>query len=210
MKKLFSPLLLVCFSMLLFQQTTTAAAYQEGVHYNLIKPAQHTTTGNKIEITELFSYTCPHCHRFEPYLDKWVPTLGNDAQFRRMPAIFSARWELLARAYYVADVLGIKEKIHKPLFNAIHNEKKRITRKEHLIKFFEKYGVSPEKFNKTYQSFAVESKIAYAKKMSRSYQISGTPSLVINGKYRVEPGKGIGFQEMIDITNFLIEKERQS
>ncbi|RMH19219.1 MAG: thiol:disulfide interchange protein DsbA/DsbL [Gammaproteobacteria bacterium] len=210
MKKILTLSLILLGTTLLWWQPAQAERYVEGVHYHRITPAQPTTHGKKIEVVELFWYGCPHCHHFEPYLAEWLPKLKDDVVFEHMPAIFSTRWELLARAFYAAEILGIQEKIHRPLFIAIHEEKRRITRKEHVVAFFEKFGVSEEAFNKAYNSFAVDSKVRFARKMSRNYQISGTPALIIDGKYRIEPGKNVGFEDMLKIADYLIDKERHN
>jgi len=170
---------------------------------------QPTLDSSKIEVVELFWYGCPHCHKFQPYVEKWLKTKPANVSYIRMPAILREEWSLHARAFYAAEILGIQERIHAPLFDAIHIEKRRLFSEDALMQFFEEFGVSNEEFRNAFHSFMVDSKVRRARQMTRRYQIRGTPAVVINGKYVTGPGMAQGFDNMIKVIDYLVKKESQ-
>lgn len=184
-----------------------APAFQEGKDYKRIIPEQPGIVDGKVEVVELFWYGCPHCHRFQPFVEKWLETKPDNVVFIRMPAILRESWTLLARAYYTAEALGKVEEIHQPLFHAIHNEKRRFTTEQSLSEFFAEHGVPPEDFRKAYHSFTVDNKVRRARLMTKRYQTQGTPSVVIAGKYRTDPGMTNGFAGMIGVIDYLAKLE---
>jgi len=93
--------------------------------YEMVTPAQPTTSKDKVEVVELFWYGCPHCYKFEPYVERWLKRKPKNVKFVRMPGVFRASWEIHARAYYTAEILGVVDKVHKPMFEAIHEQKRR-------------------------------------------------------------------------------------
>ncbi|MEJ2572519.1 MAG: thiol:disulfide interchange protein DsbA/DsbL [Gammaproteobacteria bacterium] len=195
--------------LIVFPLLAQAATYQEGVNYKRIVPAQPTEGQGKIEVVELFWYGCPHCYRFQPYMARWLKHKPADVVYRRMPAILRPNWALLARAFYTAQALGIADRIHQPLFDAIHAEKRRMDSETDLMKFFAEQGISNDEFKKTFHSFTVEAKVNRAREMSRRYQAEATPSVVVDGKYILNPDNSNGnFNTMIKIMNYLIDKER--
>lgn len=187
-----------------------AADFQEGKEYIRLSTPQPTTNPDKIEVVEMFWYGCPHCYHLEPYVEEWLHTKPDDVEFVRMPAVLSPRWELLARAWYTAELLGVTDKIHKPLFDAIHQEHHRINSVEDLKQFFVDHGVPPEEFDQTYNSFGVAAKINRAREMTRRYGVRGVPTLVINGKYRTSASEAGGQKQMFEVMDYLIEKERKA
>jgi len=181
---------------------------KEGVQYQVIKNAQPTASEDKIEVLELFWYGCPHCYHLESELDTWLKNKPDDIVFVRVPAILGPSWELYARAFYTAELLGVADKIHKPLFDRIHKEKKPIRNLQQLKDFFIAQGVSAQDFDDTYKSFAVITKTNRAKQASSLYGISGVPALVVNGKYRTSAREAGGNREILEVVDFLVEKER--
>jgi thiol:disulfide interchange protein DsbA len=187
-----------------------ATTFVEGKDYRVLPQAQPTTNPDRIEVLELFWYGCPHCHRFEPYIEKWLKTKPDNVDFVRMPAILREKWSLHARAYYTAETLGIVDKIHKPLFDAIHVEKRYLFDEDSLMQFFSEFGVSNEEFRNTFHSFAVDSKVRRARQMSKRYMATGTPAVVVNGKYLTGPGMAKGFANLIKVINFLVAREEKA
>jgi len=188
--------------------TVYAEGFTQGQDYVELSSPQPTSTGDKIEVVELFWYGCPHCYTLEPYLQDWLTSKPDDVEFVRMPGIASKRWELLAKAYYVAELLGVLDKTHDALFEVIHKEKRKITDEAALQEFFVDQGISAEEFKSTFNSFAVNVKVNNARDMSRRYAITGVPTLVINGKYKTSLGMARGSKNAIRILNYLIEQER--
>lgn len=172
-------------------------------------PAQPTATGNKIEVLEFFWYGCPHCYALEPYLEKWQTTKADDVQLRRVPAILGKNWIPHARAYFTAQKLGIVDKIHRPLFNAIHKDKQKIIDEKTLRDFFVKMGVDKDEFSRIYESNEISEKIQEAFILGQQYQITGVPAIIVNGKYRTSTSMAGSNANLIEIINQLTAKERK-
>jgi thiol:disulfide interchange protein DsbA len=160
-------------------------------------------------VVELFWYGCPHCYRLEPYLHTWLKSKPEDVHFVRMPAILGTSWELLAKAYFTAELLGVMDKAHGALFSAIHEKKNKIRDEKMLREVFVGLGVSPEDFDKTFNSFAVTIKVNNARMMTRRYGITGVPTVIVNGKYNTSASLAGSNQNIIDIINQLVEQERK-
>ncbi|RMD68426.1 MAG: thiol:disulfide interchange protein DsbA/DsbL, partial [Gammaproteobacteria bacterium] len=147
----------------------------------------------------------------EPLVEAWLKRKPEDVVFRRMPAIFTnPLWALHARAYYTAEALGIVDKIHRPLFDAIHKERRPMNTEKDIEAFFAEHGVDPETFRRTFHSFYVEAKVRQAREMTRRYGIDGVPSFIVDGKYRTSPRQAGGNLEVFKVIDFLIEKERKA
>ncbi|MGH8245677.1 MAG: thiol:disulfide interchange protein DsbA/DsbL, partial [Gammaproteobacteria bacterium] len=143
--------------------------YQIGKHYQEIVPAQPVATDGKIEVIEVFWYGCPHCYDFEPYIDAWAASKAPDVEFRRIPAAFNKAWQIHAKAYYAAEVLGVVDKIHTPFFKALHESKRRLDDEASLAQFFAENGVSKEAFIEAFSSFAVDAKVQQALQSVKQY-----------------------------------------
>lgn len=187
-----------------------AAAVEEfvlGRDYQAVTPPQPVADTSKIEVLEVFWYGCSHCFDFEPYVAKWLANKPDDVDFKRVPAAFNKNWKLHAKTYYAAEALGVLDKVHAPLFKAIHEEKQKLTDEESLAGFFAKQGVSADDFRQTLSSFGVEGKLQQAQLMVRRYGVTGVPAMVVNGKY-VAGATADTFANMLRIVDFLIAKER--
>ena len=194
---------------MLVSMTACADAYTQGQDYIELSNPQPTTSGEKIEVVELFWYGCPHCYHLDPFLEDWVASKPDDVEFVRMPAVLGKRWGLLAKAYYTAELLGVVDKIHLALFKALHEDKKKINDEAALQDFFVDQGVSAEDFKNTFNSFAVNVKVNNARQVTRRYAITGVPTIIVNGKYSTSPGLARSNEGVIKVMNYLIEKERR-
>lgn len=184
-----------------------ADTYEEGVHYERIVPAQPTSTVDKVEVLEIFWYGCPHCFRFEPYVERWLRKKPENAQFVRLPGVFRPSWEVGARAFYTAQLLGKFDELHKPIFNATHLQKRNLNTEDAMRDFFAENGVDKKDFIKTYNSFAVGTRLRRAKTMTTRYGIQGVPAIIVAGKYRLSARTAGSNAEMLKVINFLVEKE---
>ena len=194
---------------MLVSMTACAESYTQGQDYVELSNPQPTSSGDRIEVVELFWYGCPHCYHLDPFLEEWTENKPDDVEFVRMPAVLGKRWGLLAKAYYTAELLGDIDKIHLALFKAIHEDKNKINDEAALQGFFVAQGVSAEDFKNTFNSFAVNVKVNNAKQMTRRYAITGVPTIIVNGKYRTGPGMARGNEGVIKVINYLVEKERR-
>lgn len=202
-------LLLLALSPLSALAAPAPAALVEGKDYEVIEaPGPFAPLAGKIEVAEVFGYTCPHCAHFEPILEAWANKLPKDVRFTPVPAVFGGYWDSYARAYYAADQLGVAKRSHAAMFDALH-EKGSLpltnVSPEELAGFYKDYGVSAPQFNTALKSDAVEAKLAAAKAFAQRVKVQGTPSLVINGKYLV---KGTSFEGMLRNADALIARER--
>lgn len=201
--------LALCVGLLGGMGAASAASYSEGIEYQAIKPAQPTRNPGKVEVVELFWYGCPHCHKLEPELSRWLENKPADVDFVRMPAILGPSWELMARAFFSAELLGVADETHEALFEIIHVKRDRSI---HSIKgleaFFADHGIDAERFRSTYNSFAVATKLNQARLMTRRYGIDGVPALVVNGKYRTTASIAGGDAGMLKVVDHLVAQER--
>ncbi|HIF51824.1 MAG TPA: thiol:disulfide interchange protein DsbA/DsbL [Thiotrichaceae bacterium] len=178
--------------------------------YNVISPAQPTQTGDKIEVLEIFWYACPHCYDFEPYVNEWLENVPEDVTFRRMPGIFRKSWIPHAKAFYTAEKMGILDKIHTPLFHAIHRDKKKLFDDKSIKKFFLKQGVDKAEFTKIYESDEIDTKAKQAYVMGSRYKVTGVPAVIVNGKYMVSGSTAGSFENVLKVVDSLVDKERAS
>lgn len=205
----------ICFAavaMLAMQLATLSAQAQDdnyvaGEHYDVISPAIRGSS-DKIEVTEFFWYGCGHCYNFEPQLSQWKKGLADDVVVKGSPAMWNGLMEIHAKAFYAAEALGVLDKMHMPLFQAINVDRKRLADEDELADLFAANGVSREDFSKAYNSFGVGSQARQANARARAAKITGTPELMVAGKYRISTRKAGGQANMLKIADFLIEKER--
>jgi protein dithiol oxidoreductase (disulfide-forming) len=195
--------LMACF----FLFSATAALAEESQGYESISPAQPTANPGKIEVLEFFWYGCPHCYSFEPSLKAWLKNKPANVEFIRIPAVFSEQWGRHAKAYFVAEALGVVDKVHDDFFDSIQNKHEELETEEQLLKFFTAHGVKEQDFKETFNSFMIDAKLRQAPALASKYGLTGVPALVVNGKYKTN-GTLAGSQEkMIDVLNQLIKKE---
>lgn len=185
------------------------AQYQEGKNYQLLPQPVRTRSPDKIEVVEVFWYGCSHCFHFEPMVEAWASQQADDVDFWQSPAMWNGAMKMHAQAFYAARAMGLSEELHQPLFNALNLERKRLVKKDEIEEFFVSHGADRDKFRKTFDSFGVKSQVSQADARARSYQISGTPELIVNGKYRVTARLAGGQANMLKVVDFLIEQERK-
>ncbi|MFA7318621.1 MAG: thiol:disulfide interchange protein DsbA/DsbL [Sulfuricella sp.] len=193
----------------LLWSASARAELELGKQYTLVSLSQPTETGKNIEVLEFFSYACPHCHDLEPVLIPWVKKLPGDVTFRRIPAVFSDKWLILARLFYAAEALGQLDRLHPAIFNAMHVDRLDLTNEKTLQQWVEKNGLDVKKFMETYNSFAVQGKAQRAKQLTRAYAISGVPALVVEGKYLTSASQTGSNEKLLPVLDDLIKKARQ-
>lgn len=175
--------------------------------YDLVTPAQPVQNPEKIEVIEFFWYGCPHCYSLEPSMQAWLKSKPANVEFVRQPAVFSDLWGKHAKAFFTAQALGFSEKVHADFFDAIQNKRERLTSEDDLAKFFAAHGVKEDDFRAAYNSFLVDAKMRQAETMAARYGITGVPALVVNGKYRVTATSAKSQDNMLSVTDQLIQQE---
>jgi thiol:disulfide interchange protein DsbA len=203
--------MLLALSLLLGAQLTMAQdePYKEGVHYYKLDQASTAAAPGKVEVTELFSYGCSHCNTFEPYLESWNAKKPDYVLYNRIAVAFGRKeWEMMARAYITAEMMGIADKSHIGMMDAIWKQGKQFRSLEDLAVFYSGFGVDKATFSATFQSFAVDSQLRKSQHDVQLFGITGTPSLVVNRKYRVASNKDVrDFDAMLKVVDFLVAKE---
>lgn len=189
-------------------QGSKLVPYEEGLHYFLIDGAPATST-LPVQVVEAFSYMCSHCNTFDPYVESWKKRLPADARFSRLPVVFGrGSWELYARAYVTADLLNVADQGHGPLMDRLWKEKKVMRSMDELAEFYSQFGVDPEKFLTTSGSFAVDARLKKDQLKVQEYGVTGTPTMIVNGKYRVAGSAAVpNFEVLLDIVDFLVAQE---
>jgi thiol:disulfide interchange protein DsbA len=185
----------------------SAAKWEEGKSYFLVDPPQQTASGDKVEVLEVFSYACPHCAHFQPYADQLKASLPSGAVFTYMPAVFNATWEPYARAYYTAESLGVVADTHQALFDALHRDHLPMRTIDDLSAFYAQHGVDKAKFLAMSNSFEVESKLQRSMQMVKAYNVDGTPTIIVDGKYRITGASAGGYPQLIELVDWLVKKE---
>ena len=187
------------------------ALYVEGTHYDEIASPVRTSDPNKIEITEIFWYGCPHCYAFEPLITSWEEKQPSDVAFVRSPGMWNQTMEIHAQIYYAAEALGVTDKIHDVAFSEIHQRRNYLQTEEAVKEMFVREGVESSAFDKAWNSFSVTSAVKRAGTRMRDYGVRGVPSMVVNGKYLVSVGGAVPTQtDLLKIVDFLVQKERSS
>jgi thiol:disulfide interchange protein DsbA len=188
----------------------TAASVVEGQHYERLPEAMETSVEeDRIQVTEVFWYGCPHCYNLEEPLNTWVAEQPEDVVFQRMPATMGGDWNQHAMAFYAAQELGILDEVHEDFFVAIHEEGSSLTDNDDIADFFSDYGVSEEEARQALTSFGVKSQVNQAHARMRAMQLMGVPALVVDGRYLVTPSSAGSLDNMPEIVGALIEKVRE-
>lgn len=187
----------------------TAPAFEEGVHYRLLTPTQPTSTSpNKVEVVEIFSYGCPHCFSFDPYVKFWIENnKPANVEFTRIAPRFRPEWTVYARAYYTAEVLGALDRLHSDIFNEIHVNRNYLQTEDAMATFFAEHGVDEETFRETYNSYAVNTRLRKASVLAGRYRANSVPTVVINGKYTTGPELTGGYEGLMQVMDYLARKE---
>jgi len=205
MKKLMTAL------MLLVSTTVMAGTPQNGTEFTQTTQVMPTDNPAKIEVTELFWYGCPHCYVLEPQLAAWVKALPKDVTFKRVPGLPRPDWAPMAKAFYVMEALGLSEKLHSKLFDALHKQKAFLPNDEKAtIDWITKEsGLDRKKVETEFNSFSLNPKLNQAAQIFRASGATGFPSLIIDGKYITSVTMAGGNQEVLNVANYIIENVRK-
>lgn len=181
--------LLGILSGLLIAVAANAQSPVEGTDYIELKPPQAVDSQGKVEVIEFFWYRCPHCYALEPELESWVKRLPRDVEFKRIPGILNDDWGVDARIFFALEAMGELDRVHRKLFDAIHQGGGVRLRGDAYAKWvadwLAKQKVDMAKYDAALHSFTVESKLRRAAQMARSYRLDGVPALVVQGRYLV-------------------------
>ena len=193
-----------------------AQTVQEGEQYTRLEPPRPVASGSKVEVIEFFYYGCPGCNSLQPTLRAWLKTKPADVAFRSAPVVFRDDWIPLTKAYYAFEAMGVLDKTHYQLFSAIHDRRtleiKNLFRDPSpLYDWVAKQGVDRQKFIDVYKSFGVGSRTNRSIELPGNYNVTSTPSLVVDGRYLTTPamvGSYEGFFRVLDQLIAMARTER--
>ena len=198
--------ILVTFIMLLFFANLTYAENDSQKYVQISNSPQ--TEHDKIVIYEFFWYGCPHCFNIEPTIEKIESNLNQDTVLIKLPLALKESWVNHAKAFFSMQQMNIDNNLHSKIFEEIHINGNRLDTKSTLVDFIDSEGFDGSSFSKNFDSFGTEIRIKKANKLARQYQITSVPTIIINGKYLTSGSFVSSYEELYDVVNFLVEKER--
>lgn len=188
--------------------TVEAADYKEGVHYFKLSNKQRVPSldDNKVEIIEAFWYGCGHCQRYEPLLRKWAKENSDKVTLNLFPVIWNDLTRDHAKLFYVAQALNIVDLMHPILFDSILLKGNLLRTENQALSIFVKNGVTRAAFQKAWSSFLIKHALARSVKNIKKYEVSGTPTLIINREYRTGPNSNTNYQQTLEVADMLVDR----
>ncbi len=176
--------------------------------YELVNPPQNTSSSDTVEVLEFLWLGCPHCYAFEPTIAAWEEDMPENVTFVREAPPLNPAWEQHSRGFYAAQVMGHETHFVNAMFKAIHEDKKRMRKPADIAELAGTLGMDEDKFLKTMNSFAVQTKLNRSLQLAKGAGVSGVPSIMINGKYRTGASIAGGNAAIIDVINERIDAEK--
>ena len=190
----------------LFCSSAFSKDYQEGRHYELIEPLP-TRNPEKIEVIEFFWFGCGHCFSLEQLIKDWKSEVSSEVDFFRLPVVWNAQTKTHAKLFFATETLQVPGAI-QGIFSAIHYNRKMMLSDKEIIPFFQGYGIQEDKYLAATNSFGLKNNLRKAELFAFKYGIKGVPAFIVNGKYKVSATREIGTEDLLDVVNYLIEKEQ--
>ncbi|MCK0163428.1 thiol:disulfide interchange protein DsbA/DsbL [Marinobacter sp. S6332] len=187
-----------------------AADWQEGTHYKKLDTPVRTDADSGIEVAEVFWYGCPHCYNFKPLAESWEAKAPDDVNYVRIPAALGRSWVPHAQAFYALEAMNSLEKVHDALFEALAGQRRPLNDGESLANFVAGHGVDREEFLNNFNSFGVNARMQQAQAKIRGARITGTPTMLVNGKYTVSASMAGSLEATLAVVDYLVEKERSA
>lgn len=187
------------------------APFKAGQHYKSVRTVQPPADPARIEVMEVYAYSCPHCLSFEPLVDEWKKNKPADVEFVRQPwTLGNPAMLVRSKAFYAAQMLGVEEKFHKALFGAIHGLSKMMTTPEELRALFvEHTGMKAEEFDGVFTGFASDSRARRGESVVRDFGIGSVPTVVVDGRwYTNGTMAGGGHKQVFAVVDFLVKQAR--
>ena len=169
---------------------------------------QKQTESDKVVIYEFFWYGCPHCYNLEPTINNIESNLDKDTILIKVPVALRDSWELHAKVYYALQQMKLDDNLHEKVFAEIHVNSNRLDTKEKLGNFIREEGYDADKFLSILDSFGTEIRVKKASRLANQYQIKSVPALIINGKYKTSGSYVSSYEELYDVVQLLVDKER--
>ena len=194
--------------------STRTWKYKEGTHFTRLVPTQPTVgSADKIEVAEIFMYSCPHCYDLEAHINKWAETASPNVRFVRIPAVFNQAAQLHAQLYYTevflakTGVLKDENAFRAMVFEEFHRKGNRMTSQAAIQRVFARAGVSEDDFNRTWNSFEVNQAMRVAADLARRYNAASVPMIIVNGKYRTDTASAGSYPNLMEVIDELTARE---
>ena len=205
---------IVCaFALMAFSSLPLAAqqprVLQAEIDYRVIKP-QPVQVSSGIEVIDFFWYGCPYCNQLQPALEHWISRKPADVTVRRIPAILRDSWAPHARIYYTLEALGEVERLHQHVYHGYHVDQLHMSKPEVMSEWAVRNGIDRSRWDQAYGSIEVQRKVEEAAKLTRAYGITGTPSLVVHGRYLTSGNMAESLNGMIRILDGLVRRVRDT
>ena len=194
----------------LFSSLALADGPKLGTEFDAVAQPITTESTAKIEVMEIFWYGCPHCYHMEEPLNAWVKKLPKDVYFKRVPGLPNASWAPMAKAFYAMDALGVGEKLHISLFEAIHKSKTLNPTDEAaaIAWVTQQSGLDKLKVEQAFKSFSTNTNLNRAAQIFRASGATGVPTLVIDGKYITSATQACGNEQALKVADYIIGNVR--
>jgi thiol:disulfide interchange protein DsbA len=183
-------------------------ALSEGKNFRTIAQ-QPLADATRIEVIDFFFYGCPFCNDMRPMLESWRKQLPQDVVFRRVPTVRRDSWAPLARTYYTLEALGEVERLHDEVYKGYHDQELSMSRPEVMADWAQRHGIDRSRWLAVYESDAVTRKVEQARKLTEAYDIQGTPSLVVDGRYLTSGGMTDEVKLVVPVAEALVQRVRE-
>ena len=175
----------------------------------LDKPAPVEAPTGKIEVVEFFWYNCPHCNAFEPALEAWIKRAPRDISVKRVPVAFSSAFQGQQQLFYTIEAMGLIDKLHAKVFQAIHVERKRLEKADVIAEWVATQGVDKAKFLEQFNSFSVASKVKRADQLIAAYKVEGVPALGVAGRFYTDATLTRNMDRSLQVVDYLVGEVRK-
>jgi thiol:disulfide interchange protein DsbA len=200
--------LALCWLSLVTVLPAAAQQVKRDVDYRVI-PQQPVESGERIEVLDFFFYACQYCNELLPHLERWQKRNSAEVVLRHVPVVRHDSWVPLAKTYYTLEAMGEAERLHTMVYRSYHVDELSMSQDKVIAEWAEKHGLDPEKFMMIYRSDETRQKIERARKMTMDYDIKGTPSLVVDGKYLTSTSMTPSVAQVLPVLDGLVRLARQ-
>jgi len=199
---------------LLLAVSATALGQQQrilraDIDYRVIHPQPVQVAGG-IEVIDFFWYGCPYCNKLQPFLERWIKNKPADVTVRRIPVVLRDSWAPHARIYYTLEALGEVERLHQRVYHGYHVDELHMSKPEVMSEWAVRNGIDRARWDEAYGSADVKNKVEEARKLTRAYDITGTPSLVVQGRYLTSGNMALTLDSMLPILDGMIQRVRDT
>lgn len=185
------------------------AQFQPGREFQRLDPPHPAALDGRIEVIEFFYYGCPVCYETEPFLSRWLGAAPDYVAIRRVPALSSEAWEPFAKLFYALETLGQVERLHWPVYDAIHFDDLKLGDEKVVADWAARNGIDREKFVQTYGSQAVAERVAQARELLKAYGVRAVPTFVVDGKFLTSARLAEGTQQVVQVLDHLVRLARE-